>query len=308
MQRCCTHSSSRPSLNTYYVHGSALDIKKNTKKRIDMALSGFKISADQDAKMKNKGKCEPTKNVPSVNVLLNVKDDRVLTCIFCKGKHDSLSCETARKLSLDERRDIVKRENVCFRCLRRGHISKKCRVSVKCEWCNNRHVLLMCSTFYNKEGVAEHSSEVSLNSVVKASCDNNMTASCAFPEFYLQTLPVKAFSENREVTIRMLIDTGSQRSNIRTQVASEVGYDSVGQQEVTHSLFSGVKSKCAKHDTFLVRLKSLDNPYKCNFFALNEETICDTIPSVKHEQWVDDLRNKGIVLSVLAPKRNQSMF
>ena len=82
--------------------------------RIDMALSGFKISADPDAVKKNKGKCEPTKNVPSATALLNVKDDRVSTCIFCKGKHDNLSCETARKLSLDERRDIVKREKRLF--------------------------------------------------------------------------------------------------------------------------------------------------------------------------------------------------
>ena len=265
--------------------------------RIDMALSGFKVSSDQDATKKNKGKSEPTKNVPSATALLTAKDDRVVICIFCKGKHDSLSCETARKLSLDERRDIVKRENVCFRCLRRGHISKKCRVNVKCEWCGNRHVLLMCSAFHNKDSVHTGGGEVTLNSVVKASCDNNMTAFCAFPEVCLQTIRVKVFSENREETIRVLIDTGSQRSYIRSQIAREVGYDSVGQQEITHSLFGGVKSKCAKHDTFLVRLKSIDNGYKCNFFALGQETICDTIPSAKHEQWVDDLRKRGIILS-----------
>lgn len=34
-------------------------------------------------------------------------------------------CETARRLTLDERKEIIKRENCCFNCLKRGHISQK---------------------------------------------------------------------------------------------------------------------------------------------------------------------------------------
>ena len=58
--------------------------------RIDMTLTGFKISTEQDNPKKNKGKCDSVKGVTSASVLLNAKDNRVLSCIFCKLKQDSV--------------------------------------------------------------------------------------------------------------------------------------------------------------------------------------------------------------------------
>ncbi|XP_033212371.1 uncharacterized protein LOC117169969 [Belonocnema kinseyi] len=96
--------------------------------------------------------------------------------------------------------------------------------------------------------------------------------------------------------------TTSHRSYIRSDCARELGYVPRGDVEVAHSLFGGVKSKAKKHDIFLIRLKDLDESYACNFSVLCRDIICDTIPCVKEESWVNELRERNIFLSDIGSK------
>jgi len=102
-----------------------LQLDMESQERIDMALTGFGLSTEQEKMKKLKDKTESTKEAASASVLLVAKDQRRLKCIFCKLNHEviSLNCESARKLTLNERKDIVKKEGCCFNCLKRGHIS-----------------------------------------------------------------------------------------------------------------------------------------------------------------------------------------
>ena len=112
--------------------------------RINMAIAGFSLNKDSE---KSKPAHEKVKNVrvtPTATDLLTTKHERQAECIFCKDCHESQDCGKAKKMSLKERRDIVKDSNSCFNCLRKGHIYKRCRTHVKCAWCDKKHVLLMC--------------------------------------------------------------------------------------------------------------------------------------------------------------------
>lgn len=97
--------------------------------------------------------------------------------------------------------------------------------------------------------------------------------------------------------MRAIIDTASQRSYIRSDLAKELSYKPIGRQEVTHSLFGGVKSKSEKHDVFVMRARDLDNTYKCNFKVMSQKTICDTVPKIKYDTWFEELRGNNINLS-----------
>lgn len=55
--------------------------------------------------------------------------------------------------------------------------------------------------------------------------------------------------------------------NIRTDIVRELGYVSIGELKVSHSLFGGVKSECEMHDIIKIRVKNLDT---CNFSAMSQ--------------------------------------
>ncbi|XP_051159157.1 uncharacterized protein LOC127280294 [Leptopilina boulardi] len=263
--------------------------------RIDMALTGFGLSAEQDKRKRSKGKID-FKDVATASVLFASKDDKVSICIFCKSNHESRDCEEARKLDSAERSAVVKKERCCFKCLKRGHISKLCRVRLKCDWCAGKHVLLMCPGIGQGNGLERRKIDSSSNE--KLIVENNLASfSNSSFKICLQTLRVKLFSKNREKIVRVLIDTGSQRSYVRDDLAREMDYVSEGEMKMTHSLFGGAKSKCETHSVYKIRVRSLDNQYVCNFLAISQGIICDTVPSINHDVWVEELYTKGIVLS-----------
>ena len=278
-----------------------LQLEVENEERIEMAMSGFGVSADQDKVKKGKGKIELSKDVASASALFVSKEQKTQKCIFCQiSNHESQNCESARKLSLDARRETVKKERACYNCLKRGHISQKCRAKLKCDWCGKNHVLLMC----NK--ISCNNSNSSDNLVKKDSIvrENNLAAFCETHDVCLQTLRVKLYSQTREKIVRVIIDTGSQCSYIRSSVALELGYDVLEQQEIVHALFGGVSGKCEKHDVFLIRLRNLDGSYACNFSAMDQNTICGSISCIKNDEWVNDLRAHKINLTDVGDKND----
>lgn len=94
----------------------------------------------------------------------------------------------------------------------------------------------------------QQSEEIKSNS--KAIGENNLAAISSLPSVCLQTLRVTLFSGTKEMIVRVLIDTGSQRSYVLSSIASEMGFVSIGKQEIAHSLFGGVKSQSEMHDIF----------------------------------------------------------
>lgn len=77
----------------------------------------------------------------------------------------------------------------------------------------------------------------------RATTEHSLANLNSHPNVYLQTLRIVLYSETREKVVRPVIDSGSQRSYIRSEVASFLGYESRGNKEVVHTLFGGVNSK-----------------------------------------------------------------
>lgn len=65
-------------------------------------------------------------------------------CVLCKEKHGLHRCANFIKMSLADRRKVVKEHKLCHNCLRSSHFSKDCPLK-ECYRCNKKHNSLICN-------------------------------------------------------------------------------------------------------------------------------------------------------------------
>ena len=66
----------------------------------------------------------------------------VVICAFCKGDHFSSNC--LKVADKHKRREICKRDKLCFNCLRNNYIVSDCFSKKKCKNCQNKHHTALC--------------------------------------------------------------------------------------------------------------------------------------------------------------------
>ena len=192
------------------------------------------------------------------------------TCCYCSQAHTSSSCSTVK--SAEDRRRILQRVGRCYVCLRKGHISRNCRSSMKCKNCRGRHHISICS---QPSGEATRNSSVSSGSQVQHPSATNVTqaqspcttsgqSTSASPGLnpqavsytptestptlwvntdqavLLQTAKAVAFNPNDpgiSMTVRIVLDTGSQRSYITDDARQRLALDFKGEQTMSITTF-----------------------------------------------------------------------
>ena len=63
----------------------------------------------------------------------------VRSCVFCGNNHKLDKCQAFLKKSLQERKDFIKTNGLCFGCMKKGHRSKECKHRLICETCKRKH-------------------------------------------------------------------------------------------------------------------------------------------------------------------------
>ncbi|XP_044766260.1 uncharacterized protein LOC123322380 [Coccinella septempunctata] len=141
-----------------------------------------------------------------------------LSCFFCKDSHSIYKCESFLGLSLEKRIEFVKQANLCNICLLNNHSSKKCR-SGPCKKCKAWHnTLLHPENEYTAVTKESGSSSNNVNSLASGvDVLNNHTV-------LLSTAKVIVFDEsNQPVSVRALLDSGSQSSFITDSLRQRLG-------------------------------------------------------------------------------------
>ena len=64
------------------------------------------------------------------------------SCVYCRGPHENRRCPIFWASSIVERRELVKRSRLCFRCLRQNHRQKDC--NEVCKICQGAHAAPIC--------------------------------------------------------------------------------------------------------------------------------------------------------------------
>ncbi|GFX49243.1 putative RNA-directed DNA polymerase from transposon X-element [Trichonephila clavipes] len=229
--------------------------------------------------------------------LVNFQDNsgrRNFRCIFCDKPHNSSECFSARKLPLEEKRKLLVQKHACFRCLKTGHVSRSCKYKVKCLSCDKNHYTIMCAY---KESAKSNDE----NTVVSSSVLSNQSVN---ETVYLQTLVLRIEHNGKELKVRTILDSGSQKSYISERVIKVLQLRPRSKQTVFHGLFGGRETSPHSHLVFDVYLKNFEDTYAHSIEVLSQKKICGFVPKIVHIHTLQELKEKNITLSDLEAKEH----
>ena len=140
-------------------------------------------------------------------------------CTFCKASHESPNCPVFNDKSLDGRWKLVQDNKLCFNCLKHSnhkHFSKICR-QPKCSVANRgrRHHKLL----HGQQLVAtpQQPSNISLSGLASAK------PALPLKETLRQTALGRLTVNGQEITVCVLLDSGSQLSYVHKNIAESLG-------------------------------------------------------------------------------------
>ncbi len=198
------------------------------------------------------------------------------SCCYCQQDHASADCSSV--LDVGARKQILRTSGRCYNCLRQGHLLRNCRSPRKCSKCNGKHHSSVCEGRPSQSANA-HSSRPSLAlpTVVHPSQPAGVPSgrpSLALPAaplasslnpgappfpatptsnnlctddkkaVLLQTARACIFdpSDRRCFTeVRLLFDSGSQRSYITERASRQLALQSDGEQHLCIATFGSTQ-------------------------------------------------------------------
>eukprot|EP00731_Ephydatia_muelleri_P025526 Em0017g609a len=190
-----------------------------------------------------------TKELPTGAALL--VDTPSPHCCFCQQQHPSQNCQTVT--GVESRRESLQRTGRCFVCLGKGHISRNCRSRIKCLSCKGRHHVAVCSSKLGPraESTANCSNAGSENSSglnIKAPSFKSPATSSLWTysekTVLLQMAQATVFNPDlpsRTLRVRIVMNTGSQRSYITEGERNQLRIDAAGQQNMTIMTFGATQ-------------------------------------------------------------------
>ncbi|UYV76241.1 hypothetical protein LAZ67_13003144 [Cordylochernes scorpioides] len=232
--------------------------------RLEFVRAGFKRAEKMPEKEIQRRTC------PTAAHLLNQSISE--SCAFCDmANHTSRNCSRAKWMTLEQRRQRATRAKVCFRCLGRRHVARECRSRFKCFVCGGRHVELMCSRriqemHEKKAYVKEDNLEAPLTSMADQTCSS---------EVLLLIASARVASPRGQRIVRVLFDSGSQRSYIRRALIGQLNLEKIGQEQIQKALFGGGMTGVEKHGIYRIQLENIRKGNKIGIDVLEEKTICD---------------------------------
>ncbi|XP_067047748.1 uncharacterized protein [Acropora muricata] len=202
----------------------------------------------------------------------------VPSCRFSRGGHGSLNCPEFNWKAVDDRWKLVQESKLCFNCLKptnSKHFSKICR-QPKCPVvnCGKRHHKLLHSQPLIV--ATENPTNTTLTGLAASKSSTTMK------ETLLQTALAKLSVNGQEVTVRVLLDSGSQRSYSRKNIAESIGLQ--GPSEVLSvATLGGETSESKRFQRVRFTLSPIQGHPKegVEMEALTLSKICNPLGPVK---------------------------
>lgn len=63
----------------------------------------------------------------------------IIVCPLCNSSHDLDDCQLFLKKTVEQRKEYLKQNKMCFACYEKNHISRGCLRKRKCKKCNKPH-------------------------------------------------------------------------------------------------------------------------------------------------------------------------
>ena len=147
-------------------------------------------------------------------------------CAFCKQNHYHDQCSVVT--DFNARKEIVWKNKLCFKCLTPGHSKRECRNKNKCYRCKSyNHHTAICDKEERQESHIGNEKSTGVNIV------NSKTS------VLLQTASgiISDTKESRNLTVKILLDSGSQRTYMSQRVVKALNLKPVNSQEMNIKTF-----------------------------------------------------------------------
>ena len=200
-----------------------LKAEVSNEERISMAINGFTSQAPAERRLKT----TRLRKRP-----IHPQNHRVLALYFQVRKSEESLFFAAittkmrivnrrKKLSYNDRKNLIKEKKCFFNCLKSNHQSKSCRVKISCAWCNNRHSIIVCPSLSAATSVTPNRTD---SNDKKENLEQSLASFISMPDVILQTLRVILYSDLKEMVVHVVIDQGSHRFYIRSDIAKFMNY------------------------------------------------------------------------------------
>ena len=212
-----------------------------------------------------------------------------LACYYCQQPHLASACKSVT--SVEERKRILREAGRCFVCLRRGHVVRQCTSRGRCSHCRGRHHGSICGNQKPAEGEAKPPDSREGAPVKTNSSGTNPAAAPFKPDtsttlwtnssqaVLLQTAKAAGFNPanpKRSGHVRVVFDTGSQRSYVTEHVARNLSLVEEGEQPLTILTFGSNREQTRVCKFVTMGLASRDGMTKqLRLFVV--PTICEPI-------------------------------
>ena len=214
-------------------------------------------------------------------------------CLFCDiAGHSIERCFKFKKLTVSERVEAVRKQHLCFRCLKKGHGSKNCDKT--CSKCQRRHHILLHDSSRETDKTASEGEKATTAKEATTASTTKFKSSSSFG-----VLPVRVVGVSKEVRTFALLDSGSNVTLVKRSVVDTLGVKgsktpysvntmagkSVQDDQVTCqlSVFSDDGSECVKVEALTVAEIPIKNEaqVKCHEWDhlkdLNFSDVCGPI-------------------------------
>ncbi|XP_029171330.1 uncharacterized protein LOC114940747 [Nylanderia fulva] len=158
---------------------------------------------------------------------MTASDHKGTPCPLCREQHHMRSCPRFKTYSTEQRREQVRKRKACFNCLGQGHAAGACPSIHRCCHCQEKHYTLLHTEPETTPQPAAWEKTASDDSAdklsnVETSKVSALTSSIS-TTVLLATAVIRVFGESgRSLTVRALLDSGSEASFISERVAQQL--------------------------------------------------------------------------------------
>ena len=194
---------------------------------------------------------------------------RVLKCAFCGQQHYHDKCNVVT--NLEARKEIISKNKLCYKCLFPGHISRDCRSKSKCYRCKAYgHNTAICDK--DKIPVIDPPREEGTFMV------NSKTSVL----LQTSTAIVSDNKDRKNVTIKVLMDSGSQKTYLSEPIVKHLNLKPIGQETMVVKTFGGKNGQSMNLNKYEFCVKGVNDGCSICLKGFSVPLICSPIEWAKN--------------------------
>ena len=162
-------------------------------------------------------------------------------CVYCRNNHPSVTCDSVT--DFEAQKKILRSSGRCFNCLKKNHLSRNCHSTSKCCNCQGRHHTLICEWGNWPRGDHAVDTAPPLDPNAPTFSPTTTTSTLCSTQgrvILLQTARTVAYNPhmpNLTTRVRILFDSGSQRSYLTERAVKQLQLKPTGGQTLLIATF-----------------------------------------------------------------------